>query len=239
MLSLSSYKLPHYIYCAVPFAAIVMAREIEGWLQDGKLYPRLFVMQLILGLFLVGLVFSISFYAFPLDNYLLIVPVVLLLAGMSYMYVASRDKLVQFFIPSAAAAVIANYSLNLFFMAPLLTYQAPSQAAAYLKEQNYNSMILYLYQEPKRAKSRSFNYYLDQEIIYIDGNFPDRETGKGNALIYTGDKGYNTLINQNRKPELIAAFDHFRVSKLNQKFLDEKTRSSALKKKYLLMLTPS
>ena len=238
MLSLSSYKLPHYIYCAVPFAAIVMAREIEGWLQDGKLYPRLFVMQLILGLFLVGLVFSISFYAFPLDNYLLIVPMVLLLAGISYMYVASRDKLVQFFIPSATAAVIANYSLNLFFMAPLLTYQASSQAAAYLKEQNYNSMNLYLYQESKRAKSRSFNYYIDQEIIYIDGDFPDRETSKGNALIYTGDKGYNTLINQNRKPELIAAFDHFRVSKLNQKFLDEKTRASALEKKYLLMLTP-
>ena len=124
-------------------------------------------------------------------------------------------------------------------MAPLLTYQAPSQAAAYLKEQNYNSMNLYLYQEPKRAKSRSFNYYLDQEIIYIDGDYPGRETGKGNAIIYTGDKGYNTLINQNRKPELIEAFDHFRVSKMNQKFLDEKTRSSALKKKYLLMLIPS
>jgi len=239
ILSLPSYKLPHYIYCAVPFAAIVMAREIESWLQDGKLYLMMFIMQLIMGLFLVGLVFSISFYTFPLDNYLLVVPMVFLLAGMNYMHFTSRDKLVQFFIPSVTATLIANYSLNLFFIAPLLTYQAPLHAAAYLKEKNYNSMILYLYQESKRAKSRSFNYSLGQETTYIDGDLPDLELGKRNVFIYTGDKGYNTLIKQNHKLELIAHFDHFRVSKLNQKFLDKKRRASVLEKKYLLMLTPS
>ena len=124
-------------------------------------------------------------------------------------------------------------------MAPLLAYQAPSQAATSIKGGKYNSMKVYLYHEPKKAKSRSFNFYLDQEITYIDGDFPNRETGKENVLIYTGNKGYKALINQNRKLEIIADFYHFRVSKLNQEFLDEKTRTFVLKKKYLLMLTPS
>ena len=136
MLSLSSYKLPHYIYCVAPFAAIVTAREIEGWLREGQLYRRLFIVQLILGLFLIVFVLSLSFYAFPLDDSLFIIPVFLLLIGVIFIHRSFQDKLLKFLVPPAIASIIVNYSLNVFFLAPLLTYQGPSQAAAFLKEGN-------------------------------------------------------------------------------------------------------
>tara|TARA_B100001750_G_C15500514_1_gene596880 strand:- start:172 stop:1788 length:1617 start_codon:yes stop_codon:yes gene_type:complete len=238
MLSLSSYKLPHYIYCVAPFAAIVTAREIEGWLREGQLYRRLFVVQLILGLFLIVFVLSLSFYAFPLDDSLFIIPVFLLLIGVIFIHRSFQDKLLKFLVPPAIASIIVNYSLNVFFLAPLLTYQGPSQAAAFLKEGNYSNMKIYLYQEAESAKSRSFNYYLDQETVYIDEAFPDRKNGDGRILVYTGKKGYRALKNQSRQIETVAVFNHFRVSKLNLKFLDVKTRTDVLEKKYLLVLSP-
>ena len=99
-------------------------------------------------------------------------------------------------------------------------------------------MKIYLYQEAESAKSRSFNYYLDQETVYIDEDFPDRKNGDGRILVYTGKKGYRALKNQSRQIETVAVFNHFRVSKLNLKFLDVKTRTDVLEKKYLLVLSP-
>jgi len=237
MLSLSSYKLPHYIYCTVPFAAILIAREIERWLNHDKLYLILSFTQLTLGLILVVTVSIISFYVFPQDDYFFLIPMVLFIAIMGYVFISSQDRIFRFFIPSVVAALIANYNLNLFFMTPLLTYQASSQAGAYLKK-SFNEADIYLYNENKRAKSRSFNYYLDKDVNYIEGDINDLKLTKNrSALIYTGDKGYNNIINQNIGVELIAVFDSFRVSKLNWKFLNKKTRSFVVKNKYLLMLT--
>ena len=237
MLSLSNYKLPHYIYCTAPFAAMVTARGIESWLREKQLYTRLFFMQLTLGFFLIIFMLSIIFYAFPLDDYLLITPLFLLLAGVVYNHRSTQDKLVKLLVPSSVASVIVNYSLNVFLMAPLLTFQAPSEAAKFLKKGNYNIMKVYLYQENAKGKSRSFNYYLDRKTVYIDKELPSQGTGEKKSFVYTGEKGYNALRNQTREIEFLAVFKHFRVSKPNLKFLNAKTRESVLEKKYLLMLS--
>ena len=238
MLSLSNYKLPHYIYCAIPFAAIITAKGIEDLMQKKRLYICFYIIQFIIGILLVSFVFGISFYAFPFRNYYLLFPIFIFLFLVSYFHIRTHDEFIKFFIPSISAVIIANYWLNLFFMNHLLAYQAPSEAANFLKKNNYDFIQLYFYKESEKAKSRSFNFYLDREIIYIDGEFPIRKTEK-NIIVYTGQKGYDILMNLNPRPKLLSDFSHFRVSKINNKFLDKKRRLSVLKKKYLLMFTPT
>ena len=47
MLSLSSYKLPHYIYCILPFAAILTADMIEKNVRNKGFNKYVFLTQII------------------------------------------------------------------------------------------------------------------------------------------------------------------------------------------------
>ena len=56
------------------------------------------------------------------------------------------------------------------------------------------------------------------------------------GIIYTGQKGYDKILNEYKKVEILAIFNGFRVSKLNKKFLIKESRNTAVNKKYLLIL---
>ena len=82
----------------------------------------------------------------------------------------NHNKVINLLIPSVAASILFSYVLNLGIMKPLLKFQSQSNAAAFIKENNYESLDLYLYNENEKAKSRSFNFYLDKNIKFIDSN---------------------------------------------------------------------
>ncbi len=119
-------------------------------------------------------------------------------------------------------------------MKPLLEFQSQSVAAAFIKENNYESFELHLYNEDPKAKSRSFNFYLNRDIQYIDSSniqnifYPDSE------LVFTNEEGLKELLDKDIDFMIVKKFDHVRVSKLKTSFIDPKTRSTVIRKKFLL-----
>tara|TARA_S200000501_G_scaffold175816_1_gene165525 strand:- start:14242 stop:15858 length:1617 start_codon:yes stop_codon:yes gene_type:complete len=236
MLSLSSYKLPHYIYCATPFAAIITSLGINECLDKDLRYKVIFSLQIIINLILILFIMSVSFYSFPPNSYLLLAPIILLIACMSYFFVISKDSLIKFFIPSTTGAIITNYIFNVYFMHSLLSYQAQTSLADFMIKEKLTDRDIIFYDEPENAKSRSFNFVLDKNTKYISKEDTELILNRLDGVIYTGQKGYNKILNQYKKVKILAIFNGFRVSKLNKKFLMKESRNTALDKKYLLML---
>ena len=236
MLSLSSYKLPHYIYCVTPFAAIITSIGINESLGKDSKHKIIFFSQIIVNLIFILFITAITFYVFPPQNYLSLAPIILFIVCMYYFFIISKDSLIKFFIPSTAGALIANYILNVFFMDSLLSYQAQTSLADFIVKEKLANKDIIFYDEPEKAKSRSFNFILDKNTNYISKENTELLSSGLDGIIYTGQKGYDKILNEYKKVEILANFNGFRVSKLNKKFLIKESRNTALNKKYLLIL---
>jgi len=232
--SLSNYKLPHYIYCVVPFAAILLASKIEEWNENEKIYHRIYFTQWVVVIIIVLFIYGLVSYIFPPQSTFFLIPLMIILLFMGFELYLKNNKMVRFLIPSIAGCILINYGFNIGIIRPLMTYQAPSQAAKYLEEKNNNDIKIYLYNENHKSKSRSFNFYLNCNTKYIDRDFLELKNDQSPLLIFTNEKGYNYLVNQNQNIEVIKIFDHVRVSKIQKLFLNPETRKTTLKKKFLL-----
>ena len=146
----------------------------------------------------------------------------------------NHNKVINLLIPSVAASILFSYVLNLGIMKPLLKFQSQSNAAEFIKENNYESLDLYLYNENEKAKSRSFNFYLDKNIKFIDSNYLQDEFNPRPQLVFTNENGLKELKDNKNNFKIIEVFNHARVSKLTPSFINPKTRHKVLKKKYLL-----
>ena len=165
ILSFSNYKLPHYIYCVIPFASVLTAVQINKWSANSRYHRNLNVLQLVIGATLLLLVYGISFFAFGIKISLIFISLAMAIAFYFSKRLLNQNKVINLLIPSVAASILFSYVLNLGIMKPLLKFQSQSNAAAFIKENNYESLDLYLYNENEKAKSRSFNFYLDKNII--------------------------------------------------------------------------
>ena len=234
ILSLSNYKLPHYIYCVVPFASILTAAKIEQWI---KKYKIIFNIQIGVSIFMLTIVYGIAIYAFPLGINFFIIPIVLIISFIGFYLKSSKEILTRLFILTTTVTILFNYGLNMGILKPILNYQGPSQAAQYILDQKLIFDNIYLFNENEKAKSRSFNYYLNMNTKYIDREYFSNHRKPKSMLIYTGEKGYEELLKLNDSVNILKIFSHTRVSKISMKFLNPGTRSKTLKKKYLLECT--
>jgi len=233
MLSASNYKLPHYVYCVIPFASILTAVKVEDWLNK-KYYKILNLIQIFLVTSMLLLIFGLTYYAFGIQINMIIVPILIFLVFTKIAIKNKENMAIRFLIPSLVASILCSYGFNIGFMRPLLQFQSESRAAFFIKEHGYEDFELYFYEEDSKAKSRSCNFYLDRNIKYIDRVFLENKSNPKPELIFTNDKGLKELLDYKIGFEILSEFEHIRVSKLKVQFIDPVTRPQVTRKKYLL-----
>ena len=234
ILSLSNYKLPHYIYCVIPFASVSTAVQINKWSANSQYYRKLNTLQSVISATLLLLVYGISFFAFGIKISFILIPLAMAIAFYFLKRLLNHNKVINLLIPSVTASILFSYGLNFGVMKPLLKFQSQSNAAKFIKKNNYESLDFYLYNENEKAKSRSFNFYLDKNIKFIDSDYLQDESNPRPQLVFTNENGLKELKNSKNNFKIIEVFNHFRVSKLTPSFINPKTRHKVLKKKYLL-----
>ena len=237
MLSLSGYKLPHYIYCVFPFAAILTADMIERKWQNKKINKYIFLIQITTVLITLVFVYTVSIYISPKNMGFYIVPIVITFVFLLIYILLKKDLIARFVMPSIAGYLLLNYGFNIGIINPLLNYQAPSEAAKFIKENKIVIKNIYLYNENEKAKSRSFNFYLDINTKYIDQTYMISQNLLEPTLIYTDSSGYNELLKHYKNIKILKTFDNIRVSKLQRSFFKKETRNLMKEKKYLLELS--
>ena len=109
--------------------------------------------------------------------------------------------------------------------------------AKFIRDNNYEFSELHLYNENSKAKSRSFNFYLDKDIKYIDSDYLKIKSNPKPDLVFTNEEGLIELKNIDLNFIILQKFDHTRVSKLKPSFINPKTRPKVISKKYLIRFT--
>ena len=237
ILSASNYKLPHYIYCVIPFVSVLSAVKIDKWIESDKYFRRLRIMQFFLIIPMLLTIYGIVFFAFGITLFMVIIPFILILIFFFAVMRLPSEKIIRFLIPSIIVSVLCSYGLNQGIMKPLLEFQSTSMAAKFVRDNNYEFSELYLYNENSKAKSRSFNFYLNKNIKFIDSDYLQNGSNPRPELVFTNEEGLKELKSNTANFIIIQKFDHIRVSKLHRSFIDPKTRSKTLRKKYLIRFT--
>lgn len=230
-LSQSQYKLPHYIFITLPWAAVLVA---TAWQKATKLSWFLLYFS---GFLALVLAFASLFFFFP-GNW----PIAALaLAGVVFLgwrigqnpFPADLDLLVQ---RGVLVALIFGFVLNFHFYPSLLPYQSMPQAARFARAQNIPPEKMYFFQ----SSSHAMDFYNGDIMENLGTPAQTRATARaqGGIWVFTTEAGKGILQSEGVKTAEIGQFPHFQVALLKPKFLNPATRESTLGRYFLLHILP-
>jgi 4-amino-4-deoxy-L-arabinose transferase-like glycosyltransferase len=234
-LSLSQYKLPHYLYVILPLAAVMTGSYVVHRLVPPAAKPlrSLIAVQAIVALVLAGAGVVIAAWVFPISNRVLASVCAVLVAGAALAYARAPTPLLRLLAPSFGATLALNLMINAHFYPTLLRYQSPTLAARIFTAQKQPGDRVFFY----RKLAYSFDFYAKRPVR--DLKSPDavlEEARRGPVWIYTDAEGEGEL---RALPVVIdheSALPHFHVTRLEFRFLNPATRAAAVERRYLLRL---
>lgn len=228
LLSLSRYKLPHYIFPLFPFAAIFTARYLVSGSE--RVLKVLSVVQFVLlhAFFLMcGIVYVLFF---PPEHLWLPLTTVLGLIAYWVVYRRMQTPSDRILWTGVIAAVSFNLMMSLHFYPHLMSYQSGSEAGRRIaRDKRYVERAYYAYQKT----SYSLDFYAGAYVPDIDD--ATLEQIPAGTWIYTTESGRDAIFS--RWPSdfsTVVTFPHYHVSMLKWKFADRRSRDTVLEKRYLL-----
>ena len=235
ILSLSNYKLPHYIYCVMPFASVLTAVRVDSFLESVK-FKKIYLSQLFLIITLIVIISIVTFFI-NIKFHTVLVFSFIALIGLVVSYFKIKNNFYQFYMLSIIGGIILSLNINIGIFLPILSFQSESEAAIFIKKRSGEGSDVILYKQNEGAKSRSFNFYLDTNTQYIDTiENLNKVLKQNNSYIFTNEAGYQEIIQNFKEVQLLKNFEHYRISKVTTKFINSGTRNSTLQKKYLLQV---
>ncbi|MDG1330992.1 MAG: glycosyltransferase family 39 protein [Crocinitomicaceae bacterium] len=223
-LSLSHYKLPHYIFVIFPFAAILTANFIFGFsdqLREKLAKYHFGFMQL----FWIASIVLMS-VVFPIESVLL--PIILsglfILSWIAFRGLKNRPERILF--PAILVAIGFNLVMSTHFYPNLLSYQSSSVAGTEIRKKKLD-VNLYAYE------SHSIHFSAQRFVPTWDTReLLDAEKG---SLVFTNEAGY-LEIEERRGASVVKKYPSQRATLLTLSFLLEWSRESELEYEYLLRL---
>ncbi len=231
-LSQSQYKLPHYIFITLPWAAVLVA---SAWKTGGRwawsfLYFAVFAALL--------LVFAALFYVFPKDHFFASGVAVIATGALLWKifrnpFPGDFEVLVQ---RGVWAALILGFVLNFHFYPNLLPYQSTPQAARWAHTQGIPSEKMYFF----NSSGHAMDFYNGDIMENLDSPGAVKTAAREQAgiWVFTTQSGKAELEKAGAKTEETGQFKHFQVALLKPKFLNPATREEALGTYFLLKILP-
>ncbi|MDX1912771.1 MAG: glycosyltransferase family 39 protein [Saprospiraceae bacterium] len=228
-LSQSQYKLPHYIFITLPWAAVLVAARLQT--VEKMRWAALYVA----GGAALSIAFITLFYVFPGHFFMQVITIagttVLLWRILRQPFPAQADVLVQ---RGVAVALIFGVVLNFHFYPCLLPYQSTTQVAAFARSKNIPPEKMYFF----RRGGHALDFYNSDilESIGAPEEAAQKARERGEIWIFTTTEGKMELENAGLQLQMEGRFPDFHVSLLKPKFLNPDTRSEVLREMYLLKL---
>jgi 4-amino-4-deoxy-L-arabinose transferase-like glycosyltransferase len=233
-LSMSRYKLPHYIFVVFPLAAVFTARWIYNLqVNAGKAFKWLGTTQTVVYMLLGFGIISVLWIVFAPVNVLLLS--ILMIVAITTTIVSGRSRSAYFKIimPGVLCIVSVNIGLNYGFYPRLLKYQVSNQAGIRIYKDKIPLARLYSY---GAFGSHSLNYYSRGISTAIFGTKAVDSLASPDLWLYTDSIGLVGL-----SPSFIIlndvkdyGFVNYPVQRLTLDFLNPATRNTVTQKMYLL-----
>ena len=223
LLSMSRYKLPHYIFVTLPFASVICAGYLDSlttkqWKNWNKIY---FGFGCII--FILLLIYQVLFFTeLNIILILLLLLQLFLLIRMNKFSLDGISKMIGY-------VLVLNLFLSFVFYPKLLTFQADSMAGKWFYN-NTNNEKVYLFDE----NSHAFNFYTkntDNKLITIK----DVDTIQKTCWLYT-KQDYLSQIES--KVQIIEKkkFENYPITRLKLPFLLQQKRAETLEYYYLIKI---
>jgi 4-amino-4-deoxy-L-arabinose transferase-like glycosyltransferase len=222
LVSLSGFKLPHYLNIVFPIASVMTAVFILSKQQHPKWIKTIYIFQLSISILLLLIAGILNLWAFPFNNISIIVSVILLLAIVFYFLKSNNWSRLQ----KAVAIPVASMALLFFlfnsnFYPQLLNYQA-GQNLAKLTRDKVNPADVYTL-----PHSYSASYVFSSNSIFKP--FHDSVLNSGRKVWVLAEPGpLEEFQKQGYTTGTVYLAPHFRITKLNLKFLNPKKREGEL-----------
>ena len=223
-LSLSKYKLPHYVFVTFPFAAILVAEYLSK--ISKKSMKNWIVVNISFGYIILAIliIYPILFFK---ENYFLILILILLQILILFFF---RKKAEDFIIQYISPILILNILMSFLFYPKLVTFQSDAMAAKWIRE-NHPSEKVVLYNK----SSHLFNFYSQNPFTKVIGK-EELKNCSEKTWIYIHEEDLKNIENSNLKIIAKKAFHHYRITILKLNFLLENKRKEVLNYRYLIQI---
>lgn len=235
-LSLSKYKLPHYIYVVVPLAAVFTAKVIWYDYLQGNRYRIFNFIQLFIAMAFWGLVFAMLFWAFPLNNLFLYVFTVVLFLISLYFLVRNGFSRINILSASFISTVGVFFLINLKFYPSLLSYQTTNDIGRMIKMGDLPENRTYMFGNV--IPHQSMDFYADKVIPNIHSiEQVQHKLQEEFVWIYTKEAGVQKIKEAGIFIDTIISKPYYQPALLTFEFINPKTRAQTLQKRYLIKVS--
>lgn len=224
-LSLSQFKLPHYLYVIMPLFAVQGA---VGWHALDRAWMRIGQWASITLLYLVLLVFVVG-WCFPEGAWPLIAATTagMLALGWAARRLAPREKLLACTI---GIWLTMGFIINVHLYPYLLRYQANAQAGKWAAEQGLARDRFFGMQ----VAGTALDFYTGYPVRWLSNADEARAVIASGVVIYTDEARYTELRNADLIPRFVVVLPDYEVQLLGLEFILPKSRKAALEQRYLL-----
>jgi 4-amino-4-deoxy-L-arabinose transferase-like glycosyltransferase len=231
-LGLSKYQLPHYIFVAFPFAAIITATSLNNiiMIADAKRWvKRLYTGHIVLFAILLLVLSILIIWPFNEIHSLMKVLVVLAVTGVIFFIIRSRREVKYIMYVALIFSIVVNFFLNASFYPALLKYQAGSNAGSWMKAHQI---------DPHRTFT--FQYIMWRSLhFYAQGNVNAKDSvgaiQKGDYILTQKEK-MHLLDEAGLHYEILHEGSDYPVSKISLPFLNPRKRDAVLNHFYLIKI---
>lgn len=227
-LSLSNYKLPHYIFPLFPFAAVMMADFIFRF-EDHPKARWLLRFQVAISI-LIWAAAPISFvYVFENRHPLWLLFVILFPFLVFWWVRGPKEYLNKYLWLTVGTAIYFGVVTSLYFYPNLLEYQPTKRIAEYIKTNDLHDRV-YTFGQSRN----SLDFYAGRWIPYmVKEDIPNLEA---DTYVLTDAEGVETIRNLGRALDIIDTYDNYHITKMNGRFLMKSSRPEVLDNRHLVRI---
>ena len=225
LLSMSRYKLPHYIFVSLPFASIISALYVSKINQKQRIIWEKIYFGF--GCIILLLLTIYPLFFFKELNYELIA----LLLLQAFLLIRMNKLPLKGLTKMMAYVLVFNLFLSFVFYPKLLTFQADAMAGKWFYKNKAKETVYLL-----DRKSHLFNFYT-QNPYQQSLSLKDVDTIKKTCWLYTNQEH---LLEIEKKFQIIEKkkFSDYPITQLKLAFLLEKKRLGTLDYYYLIQIEP-
>ena len=233
-LSLSNFKLPHYIFVVLPFAAIMLGIHlITVFEKEQKQLKRMHIALILpLAVLEVVAVVVLKLWAFP-DGIWLPMTMLVLLMVVSLVLVLKDKGMWKMVFFASMIAISANVLLNLGIYPGILGFQSSTTAGKFLKANSIPKEQAMCYLECKR----SLDLYAGYDLLRYEKEEDLTSRLESRPMyVFGNDRMLLDFDIKQLRYEILAEYGDHHPGKLSFALLNPRTRAEKVNKTFLIRL---
>lgn len=230
LISFAQFKLPHYLNVTIPLFSILTASYMYGLYRNQKVKAtkRFLVGQYFIACIVFIASALICYFVFELGSVPVYIGLVVVVGIGMYFCIKGEGTFVRLITVSVCASLVLNTVLNLHFYPNLLKYQGGSAMAKMVKQHSIPVDKIYKIGD---NYTWSLDFYNKRPV---EISTLEELQKKHDVWVYANEKELELLRNSGLDWDTQYSVDHFRITRLQAKFLNPNTRYKVLDKMYLI-----